>query len=224
VKRQPFAKEWWTMGTAWQPVLPVLLVAAMSLIIPLAIVLGHRHPTGALLLSGGGSLVAFTAVWLVFDGSSLLDGTNSPPQEGSDGGVIARAVLVLGALLLLAAWTLSLNAAAQARRWEWIVLLVLTGFLSFAALVAVLYLPDGCFAGPPDAFGPCAPTPAVQMLIMAGTLAGPAAVLAYRLRPRVPWRAGLPEGLIISRLGTADDAGRPARLSDSDPRAERAER
>lgn len=59
--------------------LPVLLIAAMSLIIPLAIVLGHRRPTGALLLSGGGSLVAFTALWLVFDGSSLLDGSNSPP-------------------------------------------------------------------------------------------------------------------------------------------------
>jgi hypothetical protein len=66
------------MGTARQPVLPVLLIAALSLIIPLAIVLGHRHPTGALLLSGGGPLVAFSALWLVFDGSRLLDGTNSP--------------------------------------------------------------------------------------------------------------------------------------------------
>jgi hypothetical protein len=205
------------MGTAWQP---VLLVAAMSLIIPLAIVLGHRHPTGALLLSGGGSLVAFTALWLVFDGSSVLDGTT--PQAGTSGGQIARAVLIaLGTLLLLAAWTLALNAAAQARRWEWIVLLVLAGFLSFAAVVAVLYLPDGCPAGPPDAFGPCAPTPAAQMLIMAGTVAGPAAMVAYRLRPRVPWRAGLPEGLSISRLGTADEAGGLARHTDSDLRSER---
>jgi hypothetical protein len=210
------------MGTAWQPVLPVLLVAAMSLIIPLAIVLGHRHPTGALLLSGGGSLVAFIALWLIFDGSSLLAGTNSPPQAGTDGGEIARRVLIaLGTLLLLAAWTLSLNAAAQARRWEWIVLLVLGGFLSFASLVAVLYLPDGCPAGLPDAFEPCAPTSAAQLLIMAGTLAGPAAVLAYRLRPRVPWRVGLPEGLSVSRLGTADDAGGSAQHTDSDLRSER---
>jgi hypothetical protein len=42
------------MVTAWQILLPVLLITSMSLIIPLAIVLGHRHPTGALLLSGGG--------------------------------------------------------------------------------------------------------------------------------------------------------------------------
>jgi hypothetical protein len=208
------------MGTAWQL---VLLIASMSLIIPLAIVLGHRHPTGALLLSGGGSLVAFSALWLVFDGSSLLDG--SATQAGTSGGEIARAVLIAGTLLLIAAWTLALNAAVQARRWEWIVLLVLAGSLSFAALVAVLYLPDGCPAGPPDAFGPCAVAPAAQMLIMAGTVAGPAAVLAYRLRTHIPWRvpgrAGLPEGLSISRLGTADDAGGSARPKDSDLRSER---
>ncbi len=70
------------MATAWQVVLPVLLIAAMSLIIPLAIVLGHRHPTGALLLSGGGSLVAFSALWLVFDGPPLLDG---PPIRHPQG-------------------------------------------------------------------------------------------------------------------------------------------
>src|SRR5260370_24901730 len=165
------------MGTAWQPVQPVLLIAAMSLIIPLAIVLGHRHPTGALLLSGGGSLVAFAALWLVFAGSGLLGGSNSPSQGGTSGGEIARAVLIaLGTFLLLAAWTLSLNAAAQARRWEWIVLLVLAGFLSFAALVAVLYLPDGCLPGPPEGgFVPCAPPPAPQMLSLAGTLSGPPA-------------------------------------------------
>ena len=137
-------------------------------------------------------------------------------------GEFARGVLfALGTLLLLAAWTLALNAAAQARRWEWLVLLILAGFLSFAALVAVLYLPDGCPAGLSDAFGPCAPTPAAQMLIKAGTVAGPAAVLAYRLRPHVPWRAGLPEGLSISRVGTADDAGGLARHTDSDLRSER---
>lgn len=206
------------MGTAWQIVLPVLLIAAMSLIIPLAIVLGHRHPTGALLLSAGGSLVAFSALWLVFDGSGLLDGTG-----GTASGEIFRAVLfALGTLLLIASWTLALNAAAQARRWEWIVLLVLAGFLSFAALVAVLYLSDGCPAGPPEGgFGPCVPAPAAQTLIMAGTLAGPAAALAYWLRPRVPWRAGLPEGLSISRLGAADDDGGPARHTGSDVRAER---
>lgn len=208
------------MVTAWQIVLPVLLISSMALIIPLAIVLGHRHPTGALLLSGGGSLVAFSALWLVFNGSGLLDGSSM--QAGISGGMISRVVLILGTLLLIAAWTLALNAAAQARRWDWIVLLVLAGFLSFAAVVAVLYLPDGCPDGLPDSgFGPCALTPAAHMLIIAGTLAGPAAVLAYRLYPRVPWRAGLPEGLSISRLGTADDAGEPARHTDSDLRSER---
>jgi hypothetical protein len=83
VERHPLAKAWWMMGTAWQVLLPVLLIAALSLIIPLAIILGHRHPTGALLLSGGGSLVAFTALWFVFDGSHLLDGSNTSPPLGA---------------------------------------------------------------------------------------------------------------------------------------------
>jgi hypothetical protein len=208
------------MGTGWQTVLavllpvllPVLLVAATSLIIPLAIVLGHRHPTGALLLSGGGALGAFSALWLVFDGSRLLDGPNAP----LDGGMIPRVLLiVLGTFLLIAAWTLSLNAAVQARRWEWLVLLILAGFLSFAALFAVLFLQDACLIpGSLATYGPCTLALPAQLPIMVGSLAGPMSVLAYRLRGSVPWRVGLPEGLSISRLGTADDAGEPARQTD----------
>src|SRR5262249_43079666 len=99
------------MGTAWQVVLPVLLITSMLLIIPLAIVLGHRHRTGALLLSGGGSIVTFTVLWLVFAGSRLLDGSST--QAGTAEGMVARVLMVVGTLLLLAAWTLALNAAAQ---------------------------------------------------------------------------------------------------------------
>jgi hypothetical protein len=208
------------MGTAWQIVLEVLLVAGTSLVIPLAIVLGHRHPTGAPVLSSGGSLVAFSALWLIFDGSSLLDGTNSSPQ--------AALLVALGTLLLIAAWTLVLNEAAQARRWECFVPLVLAGFLSFAALLAVLFLRDSCpmpgsLGG---GFGQCVPPSEAQTFIMVCTLAGPAAVLAYSLRSRMPWRAGLPEGLSISRLGTADEAGGaggPARHTDEHLRSERSE-
>lgn len=204
------------METGWQTVLavllPVLLVAATSLIIPLAIVLGHRHPTGALLLSGGGALVAFSALWLVFDGSQLLDGPDAPP----DGGMIPRALLiVLGTFLLIAAWTLALNAAVQARRWEWLVLLILAGFLSFAALVAVLFLQDACpMPGIPGAHEACTLALPAQLPIMVGSLAGPVAVLVYRLRGHVPGRVGLPEGLSVSQLGTADAAGEPARQMD----------
>ena len=211
------------MVIAWHTVLavllPVLLVAATSLIIPLAIVLGHRHSTGALLFSGGGALVAFSALWLVFDGSHLFDGPDAPP----DGGMIPRALLiVLGTFLLIAAWALALNAAAQARRWKWIVLLVLAGFLSFAALFAVLFLQDACpMPGIPSAHEACTLALPAQLPIMVGSLAGPAAVLAYRLRPRMPWRTGLPEGLSRSRLGVADDGEGPAPHTDSDLRSER---
>jgi hypothetical protein len=209
------------MGIAWQPVVAVLLVASMSLIIPLAIILGHRQPGGALLFSGAGSLVAFSALWLVFDGASLLDGTNASPDGGLSAGMIARGLLIaLGTFLLIAAWTLALNAAAQARRWAWTALLVLAGFLSFAALLAALFVPDPCLVGPPAAAGYCTPAPAAQTLIIAGSLTGPAAALAYRLRATVPWRAGRPEGLGASRLGAADDAGGPARHPDSDLRTE----
>jgi hypothetical protein len=208
MKRQPLAKKRWTMGIAWQPVVSVLLVAAMSLIIPLAIVLGHRRPNGALLFSGAGSLVAFSAFWLVFDGSSLLDGRNDSPDGSLTGGMIARGLLLaLGAFLLIAAWTLSLNTAAQARSWVWTALLVLAGFLSLAALLATLFVPDPCLVGPPNVVGQCAPAPAAQTLIIVGMLAGPAAVLAYSLRGAAPWRVGRPTGLSVSRLGVADDGG-----------------
>jgi hypothetical protein len=206
------------MQTAWQILLPVLLIAAMSLIIPLAIVLGHRHPSGALLLSGGGSLVAFIALWLVFDGSRLLDGSNTSPDRDATGGVIARGALLA---LVLAAWTLALNAAAQARRWEWIVLLVLAGFLSFAAVVAVLYLPDGCLAGSPEGGRTVCAYPDSAAAHHGRRRGRPSGRARVRLRPHVPWRAGPPVGLSNSRLGASDAAGGYAQPTDSDLRAER---
>lgn len=130
--------------------------------------------------------------------------------------MIPRALLiVLGTFLLIAAWALALNAAAQARRWKWIVLLILAGFLSFAALFAVLFLQDACpMPGIPGAHEACTLALPAQLPIMVGSLAGPVAVLVYRLRGNLPWRVGLPEGLNVSQLGTADAAGEPARQMD----------
>jgi hypothetical protein len=133
-------------------------------------------------------------------------------------------------LLLIAAWVLALHTAAQARHWWWVALLIVTGYLSFAAIVFSIAPPDRCMFGLPSSEGRfypyCAgPNLLAQLLVLAGYLAGPAAALAYGLpdlrsrilgirspilRPRE-----LPEGLSVSPLSADGDTeleGRSPRM------------
>ncbi len=120
-------------------------------------------------------------------------------------------MLLGGVLLLLAAWSLALGAAAQARRYRWFALLSVAGSLSLAVVYISVASPDLCLFDTPSttnafAFGCTASNPTAQLLVAGGYLAGPAAAIVYSLRGRGPRTGTLPEGLSVSPLGAMTDA------------------
>src|SRR5258707_9753593 len=177
----------------------------LSLGIPAAILAGHRHPAGPIVVSSGGACVAFAIFWLVLGGIYALFGPPSPRT------FVSPLVLLGGVLLLLAAWSLALGAAAQARRYRWFALLSVAGSLSIAVVFISMARRDLCLSGPPPttnafAFGCTAPNPTAQLLVAGGYLAGPAAATIYSLRGRGARTGALPEGLSVSPLGAVTDA------------------
>jgi hypothetical protein len=84
--------------------LEYVLIPAFAFVIPAAILLGHRRPTGPLLACAGASFGAFAVFWL------LLGGINSLSSVESAGFLVTMLVFAGGVLLLLAAWTLALQA------------------------------------------------------------------------------------------------------------------
>ena len=182
------------------PSLDQLLIAAFCLVIPVAMVLGHRRPSGPIVVCGGAAFTAFAAFWVVLGGINALDYVASAYPLAS------YLTFFGGALLLLAAWALALSSPAQARRWEWVALLTTAPYLSVVAIIFSITQPYRCVFGlPPGAerFGPvCTSYPLVHWLVVAGYLAGPAATLAYALRSRGLRRSSheLPEGLSVSSL------------------------
>ncbi len=164
------------------PSMQQLLVAALCLVIPVAIVLGHLRLNGPIAVCSGAALIAFAVFWL------LLGGFDSPA-----GPVWPMNLLTFsgGALLLLAAWVLALSVATQARHWWWIALLTTAGYLSTVAIVYSISQPNPCIFGPNPELSPgykmgnvcTAIYPVAYWLVFAGYLAGPAATLAYGLRP-----------------------------------------
>lgn len=196
------------------PSLQQLLVAALCLLVPAAIVLGHRRPSGPIIICSSAALGAFAAFWL------LLGGINSLYVRGASGSPPIGLLLLFGGLFLLfAAWALALNAAAQARRTEWVILLTVAGYISVAAIIFSISQPDPCIFGPPPGVEPfglsCTATyPFERLLIIAGYLVGPAATLAYGLRLDGLSRRSrvLPEGVSVSSLRAP--TGEAAALSD----------
>lgn len=184
------------MGIDWGV---FLVPAAVLLVIPIAIIPAYRRVNGSIMVSGALAALAFAAFWLAFGGLRGVAG-NSPA-----GGI----ALYCGVVLTLATWALTINAAAQARRWVWVALLVVAGYVTAAAIYASFSL-QTCF-GPEFA---CPPVdPVRQALAFAGYLACPVAALVYGAVPgafpslrrtRKP-----PAGLTVSPLwapGTSDDA------------------
>lgn len=179
-----------------------LVPAAVLLLIPLAIIPGYRRATGSIMVSGALATIAFAAFWLAFGGLSGFGGNSA------FGGIAPLIVLYCGILLTLTAWALTINAAAQARRWVWVALLVVAGEGAAAAIYASFSL-QTCF-GPEFACPPA--DPVKQALAFAGYLACPVAALVYGAFPdafpslrrtRKP-----PDGLTVSSLrlaATADD-------------------
>ncbi|MGO8946985.1 MAG: hypothetical protein ACLQUY_04835 [Ktedonobacterales bacterium] len=115
--------------------LQLLLYAAVFLVVPIAIVIGHRHATGPILVSGISSLGVSAIFWLLLGGLPVINT-----------GTLATLLLYGGSLLQVAAWTLAINSAAVSRSWGWVLLLMLTGYISFAALLIAVSNVSFCLA------------------------------------------------------------------------------
>ena len=170
----------------------LVLPGAVLLVIPLAIIPAYRRATGSILVSGALATAVFAAFWLIFGGVTAFY-RNMPGVE---------VLFFCGILLTLTAWILSINAAAQARRWLWVALLLIAGYLSLAAVYASFSL-QNCFSAPESEFTCPSTDPLQHALIMLGYLACPVAALAYGVYGgRALWRRerALPEGLVASSL------------------------
>ncbi|HEX6796665.1 MAG TPA: hypothetical protein VF116_02995 [Ktedonobacterales bacterium] len=202
---------------------PLLLASTLVLVIPAAIVAGHRRPHGAIVVSAGASFAASAIFWLVLGGPSLFF------FGGGSENLAVRLVVFFGDLLLwTAGWALALNAAAQARSWRWVALLTLCGPLSCFAFLVSLAPPQPCFFGPPpqpQGFGGAlecpAPNPALQLLVIALYLVAPAAALAYALRDRLPVRRVGPRDIAISSAEAATDVDTADADAELEMRTER---
>lgn len=168
----------------------LVLPGAVLLIIPIAIIAGYRRSMGSIMMSGALATFAFAAFWLVFGGT-----TNVARN------LLASGILLYGGVLLaLATWVLSLNAAAQTRRWGWVAALLVAGYLTVAAMYASFSLPP-CFSGPGDEFTCPSPDQLRQLLLALGYLACPVVGLVYGIRVTGRHARKPPQGLVISPLG-----------------------
>ena len=115
-------------------------VAAIFLLVPLAIIIGHRRPTGAIIVSGSVATVAAIVFWIFLGGFPALNDEVRPSVNP----LVVILLFYGGLLLLITAWTLALNSAALARRWGWVFLLVVSGYISFTALIISITTPNPC--------------------------------------------------------------------------------
>jgi hypothetical protein len=200
--------------TGWEsdvgPFTRLIIVLAILLLIPATILPGYRRPHGSIALSSGATLVLLAIFCLLGGPSALYNRTGDVPSA-----FIMPLLVYGGVLLLLVSWTLSLNAAAQARHWLWVVLLLCAGLLTFSMILVVFVVPGGAeclFAQNASAvFGLTCPSinPLGPTTIVVGYFVSPAAALVYAVRPALLARRRthqLPEGLIVSRLGATKDS------------------
>ncbi len=189
----------------------LLLPAAVLLVIPVAIVIGYRRSVGSIVVSGALAAVIFAAFWL------LLGGTSS--FYGDSANYAVRTLIFFGGVLLaLATWILSLNAAAQTRRWVWVGLLLVSGYLTLAAIYASFSI-QPCFDVPNGEFSCPQPDSLRQALTFLGYLACPVVALMYGVYgARVPGRRvrTLPDGLTVSPLHASPAEDAPATSSAPD--------
>ncbi|HEU5349463.1 MAG TPA: hypothetical protein VFU63_12705, partial [Ktedonobacterales bacterium] len=169
-----------------------LLPAAVLLVIPIAVIPGYRRSTGSIIISGALTTTIFAVFWLVLGGINRLISVGS--------GYLGLAVFFGGVLLTIVTWALSLNAAAQARRWVWVALLFVAGYLTSLAVFVSMYTARPCSIGL-DGTPTCSePDPLRQALTIAGYLACPVAALVYGIRPPGRRVRQAPEGLVVSSL------------------------
>jgi hypothetical protein len=171
----------------------LLIPAAVLLVVPLAIVVGYRRSTGSIVICGALATGAFAAFWLILGGVDNLAGPTFPYKIIS---------LYGGVLITLAAWVLSLNAAAQTRRWIWVGILLVAGYCTLAAIYASFSV-QPCFSGVDGEFACPSPDTLRQSLMFLGYLACPVAALVYGVYGAHPFGRRvrtLPDGLTVSSL------------------------
>ena len=203
------------------PAYELLVISAIILVIPAAVLLGHRRAGGAIVVSGAAALAVSIIFWILLGGIASITNTQSINP------LVASMLVVAGLLLQLAAWTLSIHGAATSRRWGWIFLLVVAGYLSFAALLFALEQPVLCFPGSIQSSQLIStlvcvqPNSLVPLLFSLAHLLGPAIPLIYGLvvmassttatassataaSSPIRGRRSLPPGLSISSLKSTD--------------------
>jgi hypothetical protein len=186
--------------------------AAVLLVIPLAIVSAQllpafRRSTGSILVSGALATIVFAAYWLIFGGVDSLN-RNTPANALS---------FYVGLLLTIACWILAINAAAQARRWLWVALIIASGYATFVAVYFsfTLLAFQNCFTGSEGNFTCPAPDPLRRALLIAGYLVCPVAALIFAVRAPGKRVRIFPDGLVVSSLRAEHAAEAPVDLADS---------
>jgi hypothetical protein len=198
------------------PVVQLLEFSSICLVVPVAVVLGHRWPGGAIVVSGGAALAASIIFWILIGGTAAFEGV------GAVNSVVAGILEVVGVLLLVAAWTLSINGAATSRSWLWVFLLVVVGYISFAAQVISIGEPAACFPGIAHQYSVTynllctGQNPYLPLIFNLAHVIGPAVVLLYGLvavraaadatrtaTANLGSRRGPPPGLYISPINSA---------------------
>lgn len=168
----------------------ILIPAGLLLVIPVAIIPAFARPTGSIIVSGALAAAALAVFWFALGGINLygLGGVN-------------LIVLAIGLLATITAWALSLNSAAQTRRWVWVALLVVAGYLTFLAIFYSIYTFQPCsvfdvYACPPE-------NPLKHALIVAGYFTCAVTALVYGVRPTLRRVRKPPEGLVVTSLRAA---------------------
>ena len=156
----------------------LLVVSAIFLVIPAAILLGRLTRNGPIIVSSAAAVIVSAIYWIWLGGPALNGGTAE-----LDSRLPVTLLFYGGPVLLVAASSLAINAAALSKQSGWVLLLILGGYISFAAMLIALFDPAFCLAVEPGyfTFGPLCPggRPVAQLAFAAGHLLGPTLILVY---------------------------------------------
>lgn len=159
----------------------IALFAALPLVVVVTILIGNALPNGAITITSGAAVIAFTTFFLT-GGYGVADHPSSYSVT---------------------------TPLARAHRWGWLALLSVTAYLSFWAILTITAQPAPCLITP-SAIGPIvvscvAPSASLQLLVRVGCFIAPLAAQLYSLRDTLPRSRRRPDGLTISPLSAPDE-------------------